>query len=292
MFEALSFSSLGYLLDNENLFLIFIALIWISIAVIQDFRKREVANWWNFSLIIFVLVFRAFVSVSNLEYWYFLWGLIGLFFGFIFANLFYYARLFAGGDAKLLMALGSVLPISFHWQENLLIFLIFLALFLITGGIYGLIYGFFLGIFNHNKFGIKFLKQFKKYSKIIALVSLLALVFFGLSLFYKQYLISSLSLIFFLCPFLFISAISIEKSCMNKLVKIQDLTIGDWLAEKIYIGNKIIKPSWEGLSEKELKLIQKNIKKRVLVRYGIPFTPAFLFGYILTIMFLYRNFLL
>ena len=66
----------------ENWFLIAVAVLWILVASIQDFRKREVANWWNFSLIIIVLAYRIFLSIAKTNYWYALWGVIGLGAGF------------------------------------------------------------------------------------------------------------------------------------------------------------------------------------------------------------------
>ena len=108
MFPLNVFNSTTEIFSPVNLFLIVIAVIWIVFAVIQDFRKREVANWWNFSLIAFVFAYRAFLSLNSGDYRYFLWGLIGFVAGFILANAFYYARMFAGGDAKLLMALGTI----------------------------------------------------------------------------------------------------------------------------------------------------------------------------------------
>lgn len=44
----------------KEVFLIVLCLIWIAFAVIQDLRKREIANWLNFSLIIFAIAFRFF----------------------------------------------------------------------------------------------------------------------------------------------------------------------------------------------------------------------------------------
>jgi len=73
----------GIKLGYGEAFLLAIGLIWIAVAVIQDFRKREVANWWNFSLIVFALAFRAFVAVNNSNIWFFYWGLIGLALGFV-----------------------------------------------------------------------------------------------------------------------------------------------------------------------------------------------------------------
>ena len=93
----------------EVTFLLGIGLIWIIFASVTDLKKREVPNWLSFSLIIFALGFRLFYGIF--ESWnFFLQGIIGLGIFFVLGNLFYYLKLFAGGDAKLMIALGSVLP--------------------------------------------------------------------------------------------------------------------------------------------------------------------------------------
>jgi len=45
----------------------------------------------------------------------------------------------------------------------------------------------------------------------------------------------------------------------------------------------VVKPTWEGLSKKELEFLQRA-KKKVLVKYGIPFVPAFLLTLLATIL--------
>src|SRR6056297_2108238 len=97
----------------EIFLLLVLGLIWISFAVIQDIREREISNWLNFSLIIFALGFRFFYSLFELQDMSFFYqGGIGFGTFLVLGNLFYYSRMFAGGDAKLFMALGAVLPLS------------------------------------------------------------------------------------------------------------------------------------------------------------------------------------
>jgi len=100
------------MIRTEFWFLIVLAFVWIIIAIIQDLRKREVANWLNFSFVAVALVYRVFLSILLWDYRYFVYGAAGFAIFFVFANFFYYARIFAGGDAKLLMALGAVFPFS------------------------------------------------------------------------------------------------------------------------------------------------------------------------------------
>jgi Flp pilus assembly protein protease CpaA len=274
-----------------NLFLIGVAIFWMIIASIQDIRRREVENWWNFSLIILVLAFRALFSIESANYWYFLWGLVGLLIGFILANAFYYARMFAGGDAKLLMALGTILPFSLDFETNLEIMILFLVLFLLAGSVYGILYSLFSMAAHFREFKKEFSKQFKKYKTLtfcVIVLSLAALVIFYV---YEFYLGIALSAIIFLTPFLLIYAKSIEESCMIKSAKVKDLTIGDWLYRPIKIGKKSIKPNWEGLSERELKLIQAKYRAKVLVKQGLPFVPAFLIAFLLMLALIYFNIL-
>ena len=92
--------------------LILLAVTWLVFASIHDLKKRIVPNWLSFSLIIFALGFRFFYSLFNENFSFFLQGLIGLGIFFIIGNLLYYGRMFAGGDAKLMIALGPILGFS------------------------------------------------------------------------------------------------------------------------------------------------------------------------------------
>src|SRR3989338_8918958 len=145
-----------------ELFLFALAFIWLAVASFQDIRKREVANWLSFSLILFALAFRAFYALMNNDMWFFLNGLIGLAIFFIIANMLYYGRLFAGGDAKLLMALGAVLPFSGSFFSNMAFLLVFIFLFLAAGSVYSLIYTIFLVSKRKKEFAREIKSQFKK----------------------------------------------------------------------------------------------------------------------------------
>jgi Flp pilus assembly protein protease CpaA len=269
----------------ENWFLIVLGLVWIVVAVIQDLRKREVANWWNFSLIAVAFSYRAFLSVFFWNGWYLLWGLIGFAVFFALAYAFYYGRAFAGGDAKLLMGMGVVLPFSQMFYENLEIFIYFIVLLLFCGGIYGLLYSVVLSFKNRKSFGKEFLKQFHKNKKIITIFVILAIAVILGILILKEYLFIWFALIVFAFPFLYVYAKSIEESSMIKSRKARELTIGDWLYKPVKVGKRVIKPNWEGLSEQELKLLQKY-KGKVMIKEGIPFTPAFLFAFVILVWIL------
>ncbi len=267
---------------QEDLFLVILAFIWIIVAVIQDLRKREVANWWNFSLIGVALAYRAFVSLYLADYNYLIWGVFGFLVFVVLAYAFYYARLFAGGDAKLLMGLGAVLPFSNSFLLNLEIFIYFIVLFLVCGSVYGLFYSFVLALRNRKKFSKEFLKQLGKNKKLVQIFVVLAVIMLIFVLAIGELIFSFLSLMILLFPFLFAYAKAIEESCLIVQKKTKDLVLGDWLYKEVKVGSKKIKPNWEGLSEKDLAVLKKY-KGKVSVKDGIPFTPAFLFAFAILI---------
>jgi len=272
----------------ENYFLIVLAFIWIAIAVIQDIRKREVANWVNFSLVAIALSYRAFVSVFLWDYWYFVYGLIGFGIFFALANLFYYSRIFAGGDAKLLIGLGPILPFSYLFYENLKIFFYFIVLLMFCGSIYGLLYSVILSYRHKKQFSKEFLKQLKKNKRIILVFIIPAVFLFVFSLIVEVSLFILLPLLVLIFPFLYIYAKAIEESCMVKKIAAMDLTEGDWLHEKVKVGRKTIKPNWQGVSAEDLKILRK-LRKKVLIKQGIPFTPSFLFAFVILVLLRYSN---
>ncbi|MGY4884676.1 MAG: A24 family peptidase [Nanobdellota archaeon] len=261
-----------------EVFLIILGLIWITFAVVQDLRKREIANWLNFSLAIFAIAFRFFYSLfQDQGFSFFFQGVIGLAVFFLIGNLLYYGKVFAGGDAKLMISLGAIIPFSDNFLLNINAVFTFLLLFLIFGALYGIIIGLFLGIKNRERFIREFSSQFKKnkktfYISIILGIILLLLAFFEIIFLY-------LGILIFLSPYVYFSAKSIDEACMVRKVSTKELTEGDWLYHNIKVGRKIIEARWSGISKEELFLLRKK-KKEVLIRQGIPFSPVFIISYI------------
>jgi len=274
----------------EVIFLIVLALIWIIFATVQDLRMREVANWLNFSLIVFALGFRFFYSLftEGGGFNFFYQGLIGLVAFFVIGNLFYYGRIFAGGDAKLMIALGPILAFSHNLVVNLKIFLTFIFIFLFVGGIYGIFNSVVLSLKNSKNFKKEFVNSLKKYRKLASLVMSLGLVTMVLG--FSNNLIFYLGALVFLLPYLYLFAKSVDESCMVKKIKTNKLTEGDWLYEDVKLGKKLIKKSWGGLTKAQIREIKKKYK-RVLVKQGIAFVPVFLISFILFVSFYFLGWL-
>jgi len=267
----------------EMIFLLVLAGIWILFASMQDLREREVANWISFSLIIFALGFRFFYCLfqPDVNFSFFYQGLIGLGIFFVIGNFLYYTRMFAGGDAKLMIALGSVLPFSSNFSVNIRIFTIWFLIFLFAGMFYGLFWSGYLYIKNFKKLKKEMRKQFLSHKKLFYIIMILGLFFIVIGIF--NFLFFSLGFIIFVIPYIFIYAKAIDEICMIKKINPKELTEGDWLYKDVKISkSKIIKAHWEGLSLKEIKLLKKS-KKQILIRQGIPFVPVFLIAFLVLV---------
>jgi hypothetical protein len=273
------------LILNENLFLIILGLIFITGAVLQDLRRREVDNIWNFSLIGFALAYRAIVSVSSGNYWFLFNGIIGWAVFILLGNLFYYGRLFAGGDAKLIMSLGTILPLSYDWIVNFKIFGLFVLLFMVCGSIYAIVWSLFLVVSNFRKFAIEFAKQWKIYRRIAYLAFTFSVLWAIFSVYVQRIELVFIALVVFIFPLLFVFAKSVEESCMVVKVKWNNITVGDWLYKDSIVNGKKIKAHFEGLSNENVSHIKKH-KATVFIKYGIPFTPAFLLAFIVLLLFI------
>ena len=268
------------------IFLIILAGIWFVFAAIYDLKKRMVPNWLSFSLIIFALGFRFFYSLFNENFLFFYQGIIGLGIFFIIGNLLYYGRMFAGGDAKLMIALGPILGFSESFSENLELFLLFIILFLFIGGFYGLIWSIFLTFGNFKIFKKEFINQFNNNRRIIYAVMIFALFFMIFGFF--ENLFFYFGILIFIMPYFYIYAKAIDNSCLVKDIYVSKLEEGDWLYRDLKIGKKIVKAEWSGLSKRQIREIRKKYK-RIKIRQGIPFVPTFLISFLVFVYFYVRN---
>jgi len=275
---------------GEIIFLIVLAFIWILFATINDLRKSEIPDWLNFSLIIFALGFRFFYSLFSLDHFNFFYqGLIGFGIFFLIGNLFYYGKMFAGGDAKLMISLGSVLPFSKNLMTNFQFFGIFIFTFLLIGALYGIIISFYFAIKNFSSFKKEFKKKYLKFrsksviTMFLGIILMIFGVFIEIVLFYTGILI-------FITPLIYIYSKAIDESCMVQKIKTENLREGDWLHNNLKIGKRTIKADWEGLNKEEIRYI-RNKKRFVVIRNGIAFAPVFLISFSISVFLYFSGFL-
>lgn len=275
-------------MEEVILLLLVSALLYIIFAVVQDLKTREIANWLNFSLVIFAIGIRFFYSLFLNDFSILYQGLIGLGIFFVLGNLFYYSRMFAGGDAKLMIALGAVLPVYPDFLNNVKIFLLFLFVFMFTGAIYGLIQGFRLSLTNWKNFKKEFSIQLKTKKKLTYLLFSLGFIVIVLTFFFLDSIFLLFGIFFLIIPYLFIYFKAVEQACMIKPIRTSMLTEGDLLCGNLKIGRRIIKARWDGLTKEEIKTIRKKYKK-IMIKEGVPFSPVFLISFAIFVILLLLN---
>ena len=249
-------------------------MVWSILAVVQDFRMKEVANWLNFSLIAFGLAYRSFYAFGIGDKMFLISGLAGFGVFFLLAHLFYYGRVFAGGDAKLLMGFGVILPYR-DFFEFLYVGAVFVFVLFFVGSIWSLLYSIFIVRRDWKKFKREFKKVFVE-SKGLFLIFLVVMILTLLVLDFVLWIMFIGFLVLIVLLYLYVKSLDV---CMLVRKDAGDLQEGDWLEQDVKIGKKVIKKSVHGLSKDEIRFLRKYGKK-VLIKDGIPFTIAFLLAFV------------
>jgi len=266
---------------QEYYFLFFLAWAWLVFASVQDVKKTEVANWVSYSLIGFAFAYRIFYSVISGMPELFAYGLFGFGIFFALAHIFYYTKTFAGADAKLLMGMGVVLPFE-NVIDLWVLSLEFLFLLFFLGAIYSIIYSVFIMIKNKRKFAVEFRKEMKHNFWNILMMGVLSGILFYLLIGWTG---AFLGAGIFVALLLFIYLKSFETSCLIAERKPDELMEGDWLEEDVRIGRRTIARSVHGLSREDIMFLRKH-RRKVIIKQGIPFVPAFLIAFSVMVFFL------
>ncbi len=271
---------------QEYYFLFGLALVWVIFATIQDLRKREVANWLTYSLIVFGLAYRAFYSIIQSDWMFFVCGLAGFGIFLAFAYAFYYGRVFAGGDAKLLMGLGAIIP-GRDFTSLGINMILFLFLLFFLGAVYSLLFSLGIVYSRYKMFKPKFEKRLLKQRKTLRILGTVYLAIIVLAVFNRIFEIFTLQIfgyiqvLFYTLSFVLAFTLlynylkALEEGCLIVRTSPWKLGEGDWLERDVKVNGRWIRKSVHGLSFSEIKLLRKA-KKEVWIKQGIPFVPAFL----------------
>lgn len=263
---------------EEYYFLFGIGVIWTVFAVVQDLKYKEISNWLNFSLGAFALSYRGFYSLIQGDWSFFLLGVLGFALFFIVARILYYTWAFAGGDAKLLTSYGALLPFG-DLREIMIGGLAFVFLLFLAGLVWTLVYSVKIVYDNKKEFTNEFKMRVRSYRYLLILVFIFSVSLVFLDFFYGVFAFIALSFI----VLLFAYVKGLEKS-MIILTSPKDLLEGDWLEKDVKVGAKVIKKSVHGLSKEDISIL-KRARRKVYVRQGIPFSPAFLISFLFMVFF-------
>lgn len=253
-------------------FLLILFFIGILIASIQDLRRREVDNYLNFFLLVSGMAFAIFSAVWG-DWKIGAYAFLSLGILLVLANIFYYGRIFAGGDAKLMIAMAGLFAASSLYSTllNIGLFILFL---LFSGAIYGSVYSIVMVARNFEVIKKSVRKHWYR-SYFLVMVGGIILAFMG----FFNFIFLIIGILVFILPILFVAAKAIEKEVMIKRISSKELREGDWLAEDVKYRGKLIKQDWEGITRAQIRFF-RNYKRKIMVKDGLPFVPAFLIAFI------------
>lgn len=265
-----------------------IILIALSIASYTDIKTREVPDWLSYGTIFAGLGLRLLYSIANADSSILISGIYGLTLFLIIACIMYYTGQWGGGDSKLLMGIGAL--IGFEFNGGIPILLLFFINILIAGALYGLIWVAVQAVRHHAQLKHEFRKMFHQsilLQKTALLTSVMLLLIIAAFSTQKKLFIAAFAPLALMYLFLFIK--SVENITAYKKILPTRLTEGDWIARPITINKKVIAaPSDLGATKEQLKkliaLYHAGKIKTVLIKEGIPFIPAFLFGFLITLI--------
>jgi hypothetical protein len=277
-----------------------VALVGSSLAAAYDLRTTEIPDNVPYAMIAIALLFYSVQSLSASNYWPLIYSAVSGAALFGFGLVMYHFGQWGGGDAKLLAAIGFLLPTAnvlegFNGSIGLKVpgFIFpFPASYLFNvffvGAGYMLIYASILALRN-KKIIFEFNRDVKASANIFFAASsgllflLIALNWILYSYFQIQPEISSIVLnsvmlttatmgIFLVWKF----ARAVENVGFKKKIPVRKLRIGD-----VLLDSKV----WEGLTENEVKKIKRSGRRYVVIKEGVRFAMAFPLALLFTIYF-------
>ncbi len=254
-------------------FLFWLFLSGIVVAGLQDLKRREVDNWLTSFLILSSVSFVVYGGILSKDIGQ-VFLLAGLFLVmFLVMNLLYYGRVFAGGDAKLLFSMTAFF-LGVTFLDSLVNVGIFVFFLMISGSIYGLMYSGFLWSRNKSKVNKEMSRLSHGAVFRVPLLLGIVLMFGG----FVNFLFFLVGVLLFIFPLLYVFAKGLENVSMIHEIDGKSLREGDWLAKDVRVNGKVIRANWDGLSLEEIGSLRR--RKKVVIKEGIPFVPAFLVAFL------------
>ncbi|NCO96837.1 MAG: hypothetical protein COY38_03940 [Candidatus Aenigmarchaeota archaeon CG_4_10_14_0_8_um_filter_37_24] len=262
--------------------LLLVALGGSALAGAIDLKTTEIPDWIPYAMIGIGVVGNVIKSILVGSYTPILlsvaFGLGFLGFGF----LLYYTGQWGGGDAKILSAIGFLLP-EFSSAKSLFPFpLSFFFNVFFVGAFYMIFYSFILALFNRKIFS-SFINDFRSKSKELLFLILSVFILITIFVILMSKFIPIFDILVFSSSVLALTIFmftlwrfekSVENVGFKRKIRLSELKEGDVLDD-----SKL----WEGLTKKQVKEIKKSGKKYVVIKDGVRFAPVFAFALLMTI---------
>ncbi len=258
-----------------------IALAGSSLAGAWDLKTTEIPDIIPHIMIVLGLVFWGIQAFLLNDYWLIAQSALvgGGFLGFGF--LMYRFGQWGGGDAKILGAVGFLVPVSILNFPTLAILPFSLGYLLnvfFLGAVYMIVYAVIFAL-RDRKIIHHFLTNVKSNAKTTSLIFIGVFALFMIStyflnlqfnisinflqMFNTALIVSLLSLGLIL---LWRFVMSVERVGFRRKIPTSKLKEGDVLLE-----SKV----WEGLTKRQVNKIKKSVKRYVIVKDGVRFGPVF-----------------
>ncbi|RLJ01608.1 MAG: hypothetical protein DRP11_04120 [Candidatus Aenigmatarchaeota archaeon] len=283
----------------ENL-LVLVAFGGTLAASYFDLKTTEIPDRIPLSMFILGLSVHLYTFLKTGDIWSLGYPLLVGGSLFLLGILMYYTGQWGGGDAKLLGAVGFLLPRAPQGFSSSLFInfpISFLMNLFLVGAVYIIFYSFIFAFMNQNV--IKgFLRDLKGSTKefgifVISVTLTTFAIFIGVglrwgvslsniisNLIIPVYLIPASIGIFVLWRFLRV----VEETGFRKRINVKHLKEGDMLGEDIKelgLSSKIIR----GLTSEEVERIRKSGKKKIWIKEGVRFGPAFPIALAITLLY-------
>lgn len=273
-----------------------IIFLGLFIGSYTDLKTREVPDWLSFSLIFSGLGLRLLFSTITLDKSIFIEGFVGFLIFVVLGYMMYYSGQWGGGDSKLLMGIGALVGLDFHFLLKSTLAIFFINI-LLAGAAYGMLWIVALAIIYRNRLGAEAIKLFRATTTIrntlfvttpIFIVFLLLLPSSTATL-PLQVLLFALAIAPLFLYTTWLGVKSIENLAFYKDVEPEKLTEGDWIAKDVIVdGRRIVGSKDLGVTALQIKKLRGYYHQgkigKVTVKEGIPFVPSFLIGFIMTVI--------
>ena len=271
-----------------------IAFLVLLIGSYTDMKTREVPDWVNFGLIGAGFGINLLFSIIFWKINFILAIVMGFAVFFVIAWVMFYTGQWGGGDSKILMGLGAIIGLDILSRQFFLFG--FLVNALLIGALYGILWSIFMIFKNKRGFIEDFKKSLKNkklvFPKRIIFASFIILVLVAVLIPDKIIKITFLYLavVSVLTFYLWVAIKSVEKVCMLKYVKPQQLTEGDWIAKDVKVNGKYITgPKDLGIEKKKIKKLIEFYKRgkvrKILIKEGIHFVPSFFVAFVVSLVY-------
>ncbi|MBI4439215.1 prepilin peptidase [Candidatus Woesearchaeota archaeon] len=270
----------------------------LAVASFTDMRTREVPDWVSYGSIVAGIGLASVSSVVLWSFWPLAYSVAGLVVFLAVSSAMFYSGQWGGGDSKLLIGLGSILGLRFGFSYPFVALdqpvVWFCVNLLFVGAVYAVLWSVALAFANRARFAKQFVNTAASVGQagwLFGLFGVLAFsaVFFLVEPEFRFVLLGAFAALLS-AGLLWLFSKSVEKSCMLKRVDPVRLTEGDWIARDVYCDGKYVcGPKDLGIEKHQIALLlrlkAKGKVNSVLVKEGIPFVPAFLISFLVSLKY-------